>query len=78
MACTSSILHLLMMSGDRYLAICRPLVHRTLPRHIVYIALAVSWIVPCFINCMLNPILYYRCNTSVKQAVKQLMNKCHY
>ncbi|KAK6184701.1 hypothetical protein SNE40_007115 [Patella caerulea] len=50
MACTSSIYHLLMMSGDRYLAICRPLVHRTLPRHIVYIALAVSWIVPCLIS----------------------------
>ncbi|XP_055955239.1 trace amine-associated receptor 7b-like [Patella vulgata] len=64
MACTSSIYHLLMMSGDRYLAICRPLVHRTLPRHIVYIALAstaktISVILSCYFVCWLPFFIVY-------------------
>ncbi|KAK6184700.1 hypothetical protein SNE40_007114 [Patella caerulea] len=49
-SCTSSIFHLLMMSGDRYLAICKPMVHKTLSRYLVYIAIAISWIVPCLMS----------------------------
>ncbi|CAG5127675.1 unnamed protein product [Candidula unifasciata] len=44
--CTVSIYHVMFMAVDRYLAVCKPLLHRTLPKKTEYIMVLISWIVP--------------------------------
>lgn len=44
--CNVSIYHVMFMTVDRYLAVCKPFLHRTLPKRTEYIFVLIGWAVP--------------------------------
>lgn len=71
--CASSITHIFCMSVDRYVAVCKPLLHRQLTRTTGYVMLSLSWGVP-FVLIFIPDMVIHEYSADSEQCLTYTIN----